>query len=94
MIFRFLSKKKTDLSLFNPRSVFDEMSGFHKCGLYYLWPSQKRSFSHHLRGVADKDAAMVNEREFFSMLENCEDAGIVTRYPAPAHLYRQLCGKQ
>eukprot|EP00925_Amoebophrya_sp_RCC4383_P023570 GSA25T00020607001.1 len=39
------------------------------------------------------DAGMIQERAFFDFVERLESASIPTRYPAPAKLYRQLCGK-
>ena len=84
-IFSVFVRYSEDLDVFDPHQVYDLMSGFHKVGLYYLWPVQKRN-AHELAG-------MVEERRFFNMLEKAEDAGIDTRYPAPLHLYRQLCGK-
>ena len=85
-IFSVFVKHSADLDAFDPETIYKSMTGFHKVGLYYLWPAQKRN--------AHEVAGMVEERLFFNMLERAEDAGIDTRYPAPLHLYRQLCGKQ
>ena len=37
---------------------------------------------------------MVSEPVFFRFVERMEEAGICTRWPAPAKLYKKLCGKQ
>ena len=37
---------------------------------------------------------MYCEREVFDLMERIESLGIKSRFPLPAHLYRQLCGKQ
>ena len=86
-IVQFFLPQKIDLRMFDPRKVYQSMKGYHKTGLYYLWPAQKTYF-------AERDDAMVEENDFFQMVQNCEHVGISTRYPAPSHLYRQLCGKQ
>jgi len=53
--------------------------------MYYLWPTQK--------SYASEKPAYCEERSFFNLMERVEAMGIPSRYPAPAQLYRQLCGK-
>ena len=37
---------------------------------------------------------MYCEREVFDLMERMESLGIKSRFPLPAYLHRQLCGKQ
>lgn len=55
---------------------------------YYLWPSQMPMYT--LR----RKPGMIGDQTFFYCMEDMESRGIATAYPAPSHLYRQLCGKQ
>jgi len=62
------------------------MKGRHRSAMYFLWPVQKFD--------ASEKPAYCEERSFFDMMQRIEAVGVPTRYPAPAHLYRILCGKQ
>ncbi|CAD7950554.1 unnamed protein product [Amoebophrya sp. A120] len=74
------------------RPFADLLVGKAKCGLYYLWPAE-REFGPENRHPKS-DAGMVKESVFFEFMRQMENTEIHTRYPAPSHLYRQLCGKQ
>jgi len=84
-VFTLFLKSSEDAAKFQEEKLLHDMTGNHRCGMYYLWPTQK--------SYASDKPAYCEERSFFSLMERVEAMGIPSRYPAPAHLYRQLCGK-
>lgn len=75
-----------DADKFAEASLGHVMKGRHRAAMYYLWPTQKYN--------ASENAAYCEERSFFGLMQRVEAVGVPSRYPAPANLYRVLCGKQ
>ncbi|CAD7966078.1 unnamed protein product [Amoebophrya sp. A120] len=73
-----------------------DSNNFSSANTFYKSTSQytTRTSSSTFFPKSNLMAGMVEERKFFDFLETIESTEIQTRYPAPASLYRQLCGKQ
>jgi len=84
--FTLFLRSSEDADKFPEEILGHLMKGRHRCAMYYLWPTQKYN--------ASENAAYCEERSFFGLMQRVEAVGVPTRYPAPAHLYRLLCGKQ
>eukprot|EP00397_Hematodinium_sp_SG-2012_P016465 GEMP01016798.1.p1 GENE.GEMP01016798.1~~GEMP01016798.1.p1 ORF type:complete len:370 (+),score=100.25 GEMP01016798.1:537-1646(+) len=84
--FTLFLKSSEDAVRFQESALTTMMKGRHRAALFYLWPTQKCH--------ASDEKAFCEERAFFGLMERVEAAGVPSRYPAPAHLYRLLCGKQ
>ena len=62
------------------------MTGRHRCGCYFLWPTSFQD------GTEDQ-SGMVPHGAYFDCVKGFEAAGLPTRFPHPSQLYRTLLAK-
>ena len=62
------------------------MTGRHRCGCYFLWPTSFQD------GTEDQ-SGMVPHGAYFDAVKGFEAAGLPTRFPHPSQLYRTLLAK-
>ena len=63
------------------------MTGRHRCGCYFLWPTSFQD------GTEDQ-SGMVPHGAYFDAVKGFEAAGLPTRFPHPSQLYRTLLAKE
>eukprot|EP01062_Namystynia_karyoxenos_P084116 TRINITY_DN982_c4_g1_i1.p1 TRINITY_DN982_c4_g1~~TRINITY_DN982_c4_g1_i1.p1 ORF type:complete len:754 (+),score=242.72 TRINITY_DN982_c4_g1_i1:120-2381(+) len=74
-----------DLEKVCPRASSQLMRGYHRCGMYFLWPCNYQD--------CDDSPGYVPQERLLQLMGGMEANGVHTRFPHYSHLYRLLLSK-